>query len=157
VYAFALVLNVEFRKLGWLEWWWLGVFIAPITILVVAVNGIPDSPVVHRTVRWCTGHGTVHCPVRATSADYWGLERLTVEVLCPLAAPDSPVCCDFAVLTLDLRAAHCSPQSTVGRSRPLLCWRTGHVWCTPDNPVNYSRATRGETREWLVRRCARPV
>jgi hypothetical protein len=33
------------------------------------------------------------------SAHRWGLERLTVEVLCPLAAPDSPVCSDFAVLT----------------------------------------------------------
>jgi hypothetical protein len=48
VYAFALVLNVEFRKLGWLEWWWLGVFIAPTTILVVVdghtrqSGGAPD-------------------------------------------------------------------------------------------------------------------
>jgi hypothetical protein len=37
--------------LGWLEWWWLGVFIAPTTILVVAVDGhtgqsggAPDTP-----------------------------------------------------------------------------------------------------------------
>jgi hypothetical protein len=39
VYVFALVLNVKFRKLGWLEWWWLGVFIALTTIPVVAVDG----------------------------------------------------------------------------------------------------------------------
>jgi hypothetical protein len=45
----------------------------------------------HRRVLWCTGHGTVHYPVRATSVDRWGLERLTVEVFCPLAAPDSSV------------------------------------------------------------------
>ena len=45
----------------------------------------------HRTVRWCTGQGTVQCQVRATSAALWGLERLTVEVLCLVAAPDSPV------------------------------------------------------------------
>jgi hypothetical protein len=45
----------------------------------------------HRTVRCCTGHYTVHCPVHATSADRWGLELSTVEVLCPLAAPDSPM------------------------------------------------------------------
>jgi hypothetical protein len=32
---FALVLNVESGKLGFLEWWWMGVFIAPTTILVV--------------------------------------------------------------------------------------------------------------------------
>jgi hypothetical protein len=42
VNAIALVLNVKFRKLGWLEWWWLGVFIAPTTILVVAGDGAPD-------------------------------------------------------------------------------------------------------------------
>jgi hypothetical protein len=35
VNAYALVLNVEFRKLGFFEWWWLGVFIAPTTNLVV--------------------------------------------------------------------------------------------------------------------------
>jgi hypothetical protein len=62
----------------------------------------------HWTVRWCTGQGTVQCPVRATSAARWGLEGLTVEVLCLLAAPDSPmphqtcpVCSDFSSLTSD--------------------------------------------------------
>jgi hypothetical protein len=34
--------------------------------------------------------------LRATSADRWGLELLTIEVFCLLAAPDSPVCSDFA-------------------------------------------------------------
>jgi hypothetical protein len=51
--------------------------------------GTPDSPVVHRTL-------VVHCPVRATSADRWGLELLIVEVFCPFAAPDSPVYPDVA-------------------------------------------------------------
>jgi hypothetical protein len=50
----------------------------------------------HRTVQWCTGQGTVHCSVPATSAHRWGLELLTVEVFCPLAAPDSPVRSDFS-------------------------------------------------------------
>jgi hypothetical protein len=43
--------------LGWIEWWWLRVFIAPTTIPVVAVDehtgqsdGAPDSPMVHRTL-----------------------------------------------------------------------------------------------------------
>jgi hypothetical protein len=49
VNAIALILNVNFRKLGWLEWTWLGVFIAPTTILAVVVDGAPDSPVVHQT------------------------------------------------------------------------------------------------------------
>jgi hypothetical protein len=33
--VFALVLSVESGKLGLLEWCWLGVFIAPTTILAV--------------------------------------------------------------------------------------------------------------------------
>jgi hypothetical protein len=45
----------------------------------------------HQTVRWCTGHYTVHFPVSAMSADCWGLELLTIEVFYLLAAPDSPV------------------------------------------------------------------
>jgi hypothetical protein len=39
VNAFALVLNVELRKLGFLEWCWLGGIYSPTTILVVAVDG----------------------------------------------------------------------------------------------------------------------
>jgi hypothetical protein len=39
VYSFALVLNEEVGMLGWFEWWWLGVFIAPTTIPAVAVDG----------------------------------------------------------------------------------------------------------------------
>jgi hypothetical protein len=49
-YSFALVLNEKIEKLGWLEWWWLGVFIAPTTIPVVVVvghigqsDGAPDT------------------------------------------------------------------------------------------------------------------
>jgi hypothetical protein len=98
----------------------------------------------HRTVRWCTGHDTIHCSVRATPADRWGLERLTVEVLCPLAAPSSPV--------------HCF---SCQRSRPLakltvapLAHRT--VRCTSDSPVNYSGVTLRKTRERSVREVPRP-
>jgi hypothetical protein len=110
--AFALVLNVKLRKLGWLEWRWLGVFIASNHFLAV---GRLCCRRAHRTVRWCTGHGTVHCPVCATSAARWGFERLTIEVICPLATPNSPVCSDFAALTSDLRTVcfYCS------HSRPL--------------------------------------
>jgi hypothetical protein len=71
----------------------------------------------HRTVRWCTGHGTVHCPVRAMSTDRWGLERLTVEVHCPLAAPDSPVRSHFAVLTSNFCFVHCTVVNAVDHWR----------------------------------------
>jgi hypothetical protein len=77
--------------------------------------GTPDSPVVHRTVRWYTGHGTVHCLVLATSTDRWGLEWLTIEVLCPLVAPDSLVPSDFAALTSDLRTVPYSSDIAVDR------------------------------------------
>jgi hypothetical protein len=50
----ALVLNVIAGKLGCLEWWWLGVFIAPTTKPNVGVEllsmGAPDSPMRHRTL-----------------------------------------------------------------------------------------------------------
>jgi hypothetical protein len=45
---------------------------------------------------WRIGQDIVQCPVRATSTAHWGLERLTVEALCHVAALDSPVCSDFA-------------------------------------------------------------
>jgi hypothetical protein len=57
----ALVLNAMAGKLGCLEWWWLGVFIAPTTKPTVGVGllsmGAPDSPVRqprHPTVRVLT-------------------------------------------------------------------------------------------------------
>jgi hypothetical protein len=80
-----------------------------------------------RTVRWYTGHGTVHCPVRTMSADRWGLERLTVEVLCPLAALNSLVRSDFTVLTSDFCTVHCSSR-----------WLTGYSGGTPDSPAIFS-------------------
>jgi hypothetical protein len=87
-----LVLNENFRKLGCHWRRWLGVFIASNHFLAV---GWVCCRWAHWTVRWCTIQGTVYCPVRATSAARWGLERLTVGTLCPVAAPDSPGCSDL--------------------------------------------------------------
>jgi hypothetical protein len=52
--------------------------------LTLLSMGTSDSLVVHRTL---------HCSlsVSATSATRWGLEMLTVEVLCPCGARDSLV------------------------------------------------------------------
>jgi hypothetical protein len=60
--------------------------------------GTSDNPVVHRT-------GHYSASGACTSAVRWGLERLTVEVLCLVAALDSPVHSVFSALTFD---AHCS-------------------------------------------------
>jgi hypothetical protein len=72
VKAIALVLNVKFNKLGWLEWRWLGVFIAPTTILAVVVDGAPDSPVVHQTGH-CSLSGVCHVstPLGFGAVDRW--------------------------------------------------------------------------------------
>jgi hypothetical protein len=57
VFSFALVLNEKCRRLRWLEWWWLGVFIAPTTIPVVAVDGHTGqsggAPNMARFTVWC--------------------------------------------------------------------------------------------------------
>jgi hypothetical protein len=55
----ALVLYVKFRKLGWLEWWWLGCIYSPTTIIAVDVDGAPDSLVVHR-IGHCSVSGACH-------------------------------------------------------------------------------------------------
>jgi hypothetical protein len=54
VNALAIVLNENLRKLGCLEWWWLGVIYSPQPpnnrwgwLLSM---GTPDSPVCHRTL-----------------------------------------------------------------------------------------------------------
>jgi hypothetical protein len=45
----ALVLNAMAEKLGSLEWWWLGVFIAPTTKPTIGV-GLLSMGVRHRTL-----------------------------------------------------------------------------------------------------------
>jgi hypothetical protein len=83
----------------------------------------------HRTVRWCAGHITVHCPVCATSAGRWGLELLTVELFYLLAALDSPVRSDFTdwlwLLTVRLYCSRPLAKLTVAP----LAHRTVR-WCT---------------------------
>jgi hypothetical protein len=95
--------------------------------------GTPDSPV-------RTRHSTVHCLVRATSADRWGLELFTIEVVCPYGAPDSPVRPDVAYCLLTSDA---SDYGAVDRSQPLAestvaPWAHRTVQCTPDSPMNFS-------------------
>jgi hypothetical protein len=53
LFDLCLVLNVKSEKLGCLEVWWLGVFIAPTTKVAV---GEAVCRWAHRTVRCATGH-----------------------------------------------------------------------------------------------------
>jgi hypothetical protein len=71
-----------------------------------------------------SGHNTVHCPMRVTSNDHWGLELLTIEVVYPFGAPDSPVRSDDAVCLLTSDA---SDYCEVDRSRLLLRGLTGQT------------------------------
>jgi hypothetical protein len=83
----------------------------------------------HRIAQWCTENCTVRYPVPAMSAVRWGLERLTIEVLCPLATPDSPVRSDFVALTSDLRTVHCSSDFAVDRWAQLTVAPLAHRTC----------------------------
>jgi hypothetical protein len=94
---------------------WLGVFIASNHFLAI---GWVCCRWAHQTVWWRTRQVlfTIRCTPRQHV--YWGLERLTVGSVCPVAAPDSPVCSD---LLLWLLPAHCLLhclllQSTVANS-----------------------------------------
>jgi hypothetical protein len=98
-----------------------GVFIAPTTILVAVVDG-------H------TRHSNVHCPVSAMLADRWGLEVLTVEIFCLLAAPDSPVRPSIADYLLTSGTTDCARSRAVDRwlkltvallSHRTIRWNTG--------------------------------
>jgi hypothetical protein len=70
---------------------------------------------------------TVRCMPRQQTVG--GLEWLTVEVHCPLGAPDSPVCFDFAALTSDLHIVHYSSDITVDRWVQLTVAPLAHRTC----------------------------
>jgi hypothetical protein len=133
-------------KLGCIEMWWLGVFIAPTTNRAV---GGGCCRMAHRTVRSATGH----CPVRQPrhpAARFWPLELLTC------GPPDSPVVhrtvtihCPVRLLALLwlLRAgAHCS--LLLFRCRRLLALCSRYSAGTPDSPVLH-RTVRWIIAEWL--------
>jgi hypothetical protein len=63
VNALALVLNENLGKLGCLEWWWLGVFIA---LNHQTTVGGGCCRWAHRTVRCSTGHYPVRQPRHPT-------------------------------------------------------------------------------------------
>jgi hypothetical protein len=100
--------------------------------------------------------------VRATSTNCWGLELLTVEVLCPLVAPDSPVAHRTVRCVLSLQAdfciVHCSLVSAVGHWAKLtiapLAYRK--VWWLTGQSGELQRIDSKKTQEWPVREVLRP-
>jgi hypothetical protein len=79
--ALALVFNVLAEYLDALKCWWLGVFIAPTTKVVVGEGCCRRA---HRTVRCATGH----CPVRQPRHPTVGVRPLELLTTGP---PDSPM------------------------------------------------------------------
>jgi hypothetical protein len=145
----ALVLNAMAENLDTLKCWWLGVFIAPTTKVVV---GEAVCRMAHRTVRCATGHCTVRQPHHPTV-------RVRPLELGQVGPPDSPVvhrtvtvwsgtpsgaCSDFCAC----RRAHCLLLLFICR-RPLV--RSSRCSAgTPDSPVNYSGAASTNSRSWQV-------
>jgi hypothetical protein len=119
----SCILNEMSEKLGYLEWWWLGVFIAPTTNSTV---GKAVCRWAHRTVRCATRH----CPVRQPHNPT--VRVLTVSIVGALtswgtgqssAAPDRHCSLSgapsVAALTLRELSVHCSAFAGVRWSRPL--------------------------------------
>jgi hypothetical protein len=110
--ALALVLNEMSEKLGCLEWWWLGVFLAPTTNSTV---GEVVCRWAHRTVRCATGHCPVRQPRHPTvrvltvltvgALTSWGTGQFSAapDRSCSLSGAPSG-----AALTLRELSAHCS-------------------------------------------------
>jgi hypothetical protein len=123
--ALALVLNEMSEKLGCLEWWWLGVFIAPTT-----------KPAVGEAVcRWRTGqpcHPTVRVLTVSTigALTSWGTEQsgAAPDRSCSLSGAPSG-----AALTLRELSAHCSRCRRSLESTVALASRCSAG--TPDSPV----------------------
>jgi hypothetical protein len=126
---FALVLKVESGKLGWLEWWWLGVFIAPTTILAV---GWVLCRWAHRTVRYAPDIVLfiVRCVPRQPTVGVWSCRSLWYTRQSTLTWLSQTVS--------DFWRCKLSWQSPVGEVDPCS-WAHRIVRCTQDNPVIFSQ------------------
>jgi hypothetical protein len=148
VNALALVLNENFRKLGCLEWWWLGGIYSPQPpnkpLGRLLSMGTPDSPVRHRT-------GTVGCPVRRHVTQPLGFRaKSTVRALSSCgtgqsgATPD--ISCSLSDVPLTLRlwlCAHCSS---------LFIWLSG--FCSRPLHKLVIAPLVHQTVRWIIAECA---
>jgi hypothetical protein len=113
---FALVLSVESGKLGCIEWWRLGVFIAPTTILVV---GCALCRRAHRTVRCApdTSLFIVRCLPRQLPIGVWSSRPL----ISPILVAHRTVRWELASQTIsDLLTLHTAAAVDRWRSQLLL-------------------------------------
>jgi hypothetical protein len=135
----ALVLNAICWKLGCLEWWWLGVFIASTTKTVVGEG----------CCRWA--HRTVRCASHVTQPlGFWRFRPLE---LWQLGAPDSPVPhqtvtvhCPVHLLALLWLCTNClRTVHVVSRPlKPTVALATVALLSTPDSPLSH------RTVRWII-------
>jgi hypothetical protein len=132
--ALALVLSVLAEKLGCLEVWWLGVFIAPTTKVAVERG-------------WCRRAHQTLSSAPATSPSRWGstIGALTSGATGQSGAPSAPA------LTSTRAVAHCSPfADDRWRCSRYSAWHTGQSGATADSTVNYSGEPFSETQSLVV-------
>jgi hypothetical protein len=135
-------------KLGYIEVWWLGVFIAPTTKMTI---GEGFCRMAHRTVR-CASHVT-----RPLGFDRWSFwQRATGQ---PGGAPDSHyslsgapscACYDFCARSRHYSLFSIALQTTVGADDCCSAWHTRQSGATPDSPMNYSGPASPNSRRWQV-------
>jgi hypothetical protein len=135
------------EKLGCLEVWWLGVFIAPTTKVAV---GEAVCRWAHRTVRCAIGHCPVRQPrhptVRVRPLEPWQMGPPNSPVVHRTDTVHCPVRLLTPALTLHALSAHCSAFTGFCWSQPLRCSRC--TVGTPDSPVLH-RTVRWIIAEWL--------
>jgi hypothetical protein len=150
--CYCSCIECEFQK-TWIAWMEVvGVFIASNHFLAV---GWVCYRRVHRTGH-CSLSGACHV---STSLGFGVVDRWSpLSCRCTgqsggMVHRTCPVHSDFAAwhLTSALCAFTVPAVDRWAPRLPLLYWLTGYVWCTQDSLVNYSGATLGKTREWLVR------
>jgi hypothetical protein len=159
VNALALVLNVKYWKLGRLEWWWLGVFIALNHQIAIGTGCCRWA---HRTVR-CASHVTQPLgfgsfwPLKALSSSGTGQSGATPDRYCSLSGAPLVTALTSTPIVHLIRAFavdRCAKEL-------LLHWCTGQSGGTPDSPVNYRGARRekpvggefGVVRSWCTGHC----
>jgi hypothetical protein len=120
VNALALVLNENFRRLGCLEWWWLGGIYSPQPpnkpLGRLLSMGAPDSPMRHRTLSGAPPrHPTIRVLTQSTVGAlvllwHWTVRCRTEQVLFTIrCASDSVVhCCALFICSSAFAVDHCA-------------------------------------------------
>jgi hypothetical protein len=148
--GFCSCIECEVQK-TWMSWMVVvgGIYSLQPLFQSLLSMGTLDSPMVHWIWYYSlSGACHVSIPFGFGAVDHW-------SHLSFYSTWQSGV---FWLLSFDFWRLHCvlftvHSNRPLGVVWPLLHWLTGHVWCTPDSPMNYSGVTLEKSRERLVRGC----